>query len=96
MISGYVDNGKFDEARDLYERMPNKNVVAMTAMITGYFKEGRVEDARVLFDGIRYKDLVCWNAMITGNANSNSFIYYRVHMLVWLMIIVTKNGIHLH
>ena len=35
MISGYVDNGKFDEARDLYERMPDKKIVAMTAMKRG-------------------------------------------------------------
>ncbi|KAK9011285.1 hypothetical protein V6N11_044137 [Hibiscus sabdariffa] len=39
MISGYVVNGRFDEAGELYYWMPNKNVVAMTAMITGIGEE---------------------------------------------------------
>ncbi|CAN6567860.1 unnamed protein product [Malus baccata var. baccata] len=33
---GYVENGKFDEARELYGQMPEKNAVAMTAMLTVY------------------------------------------------------------
>jgi pentatricopeptide repeat protein len=57
----------FTEARELFEDMPEKNVVGCTAMITGYCKEGDVESARRLFDGIRIKDVISWNAMISGN-----------------------------
>jgi pentatricopeptide repeat protein len=62
------------EARELYTQMPEKNVVAMTAMITGYCKEGKMEDARVLFDEIQCKDDVSWNAMITGMLSELHFL----------------------
>jgi len=68
MISGYVENGMFVEATELFKAMPEKNVVACTAMITAYCKQGDVESARRLFDGIRAKDVISWNAMIAGTS----------------------------
>ncbi|KAJ8544014.1 hypothetical protein K7X08_025632 [Anisodus acutangulus] len=67
MISGYVENECFKEAKDLFQKMPakNKNVVAMTTMVIGYCKEGRVEEGRILFDGILSKDSAAYNAMIS-------------------------------
>lgn len=82
MISEYVENGKFDEAKNLYEQMPEKNVVAMTAMITGYCKEGNMKDARILFDEIQWKDRVSYNSMITGTLNAVTLIFTRtLHFL---------------
>ncbi|CAA7401637.1 unnamed protein product [Spirodela intermedia] len=70
MISGYVQNDLFDEARNVFHQMPEKSVVAITAMMTGYCKDGRVDDARKLFEDMHGKDLVSWNAMMSGYANN--------------------------
>lgn len=58
MISGYVENGRFDEAREFYEQMPEKTIISTTAMITCYCKEGKIENARILFDEIHGKNLL--------------------------------------
>ncbi|KAA8527699.1 hypothetical protein F0562_035432 [Nyssa sinensis] len=80
MISGHVQWGEVEMARELFEEMPiRRNVVCWTAMINGYGREGNlvemldvyskcgdVEKARRLFDGISHKSLASWNAIITG------------------------------
>ena len=52
--------------RNLFDEMPEKRLVSLTAMITCYAKHGMVKEARVLFDGLEKRDLVCWNVMIDG------------------------------
>ncbi|KAK8484229.1 hypothetical protein V6N11_024362 [Hibiscus sabdariffa] len=60
MIIGYVDNGRFDEARELYYRMPNNNVVA-----DGYDnREGRQMHVLVMKDGFEL-DLSLCHSLIT-------------------------------
>ncbi|KAJ6316939.1 hypothetical protein OIU78_020097 [Salix suchowensis] len=69
MINGYVRVGKLDEARDLLNEMPYRNIGAQTAMICGYIQCNKVDEARKLFDEISTCDVVCWNAMIAGYAH---------------------------
>lgn len=68
MITGYVKNERFCEARELFYRMPDydKNVFVVTSMITGFCKVGMLENARLLFERIQPKDCVSFNAMIAG------------------------------
>lgn len=64
--------------------MPDKNVVACTAMITGYCKDGDVESARRLFDGIPVKDVISWNAMITGYVhNGHGEEAMKLHIIMF-------------
>ncbi|KAI9176957.1 hypothetical protein LWI28_009203 [Acer negundo] len=72
MISGYVENGKFFEAEELFDHMPHnsKNAIVITSMMTGYCKEGILNNARVLFEGIQCKDRASFNAMISGYAQN--------------------------
>ena len=53
-------------ARNLFDEMPKKSLVSLTAMITCYAKHVMVKEAKVLFDGLEERDLVCWNVMIDG------------------------------
>jgi len=71
MINGLLENGLYEEAREVFVRMPQKNDVARTAMITGFCKEGKMEEARALFEEIRCRDRVSWNIIITGTRISN-------------------------
>ncbi|KAI3471326.1 hypothetical protein Pfo_030691 [Paulownia fortunei] len=67
MITKLCQEGKICEARELFEVMPDRDVISWTALISGCIKCGLVEEARELFDRIdAKKDVVTWTAMISG------------------------------
>ncbi|KAK9136642.1 hypothetical protein Sjap_007236 [Stephania japonica] len=49
LIKSYCMNGLLREARQLFDEIPNRDVVAWTAMITGYRSCGRFGEAWALF-----------------------------------------------
>lgn len=53
-------------AQQLFDTMPEKSVVSLTAMIRCYVKHGELDKARVLFEEIEERDVVCWNVMLDG------------------------------
>ena len=58
LVDVYARDGDFVSARNLFDDMPEKSLVSLTAMITCYAKHGMVKGARVLFDGLEERDLV--------------------------------------
>ncbi|KAJ6740397.1 PENTATRICOPEPTIDE REPEAT-CONTAINING PROTEIN [Salix purpurea] len=64
----YARGGDVVSARKLFDAMPEKSLVSLTAMITCYAKHGMIDEARVLFDGMEERDVICWNVMIDGYA----------------------------
>lgn len=53
-------------AQHLFDTMPERSLVSLTAMITCYAKHGKVDEARALFDRMGDRDVVCWYVMIDG------------------------------
>jgi pentatricopeptide repeat protein len=45
MIAGYAQNGEIERARELFDRMPKRNIVSWNAMISGYAQSGKLEEA---------------------------------------------------
>ncbi|KAF8401778.1 hypothetical protein HHK36_012724 [Tetracentron sinense] len=67
--------GKIAEARKLFDRMPDRDVVTWTTVISGYIKCGMMKEARILFDkGDARKNVVTWTAMIAGYIRSNQIL----------------------
>ncbi|KAL5707160.1 Pentatricopeptide repeat-containing protein eli1 [Ranunculus cassubicifolius] len=66
LVDVYARGGDVVSARQLFDTMPERNVVSLTAMITCYAKHGNVDEARELFDDMLERDVVCWNVMIDG------------------------------
>lgn len=66
LLDVYARGGDLISACLLFDSMPEKNLVSLTAMITCYTKQGKIDDARILFDQMDERDVVCWNVMIDG------------------------------
>lgn len=67
MITRLCEEGKICEARQLFEVMPERDVISWTTLISGYMKCGLVGEARELFDRAdAEKNGVTWTAMISG------------------------------
>jgi pentatricopeptide repeat protein len=69
-LDGDVRAGRVDRARELFDGMPVKNVVAWTRMLSGYTRAGRVDEARQLFDAMPAPNVVSWTTMVQGYARS--------------------------
>lgn len=55
LIDMYSRCGDLRRARNIFRRMPNKNLVSWNAMITGYVQQGLLEEAIRLFYAMRDK-----------------------------------------
>ncbi|CAN6291064.1 unnamed protein product [Urochloa humidicola] len=70
MLDGYVKAERVDRARELFDGMPFKKVVARTCMLSGYCRAGRVDEARRLFDVMPDPNVVSWTTMVQGYASN--------------------------
>ncbi|KAE8690508.1 Pentatricopeptide repeat-containing protein [Hibiscus syriacus] len=66
LLHMYCVCGSLKDGRDMFNEMPEKNVVSWNVMLKGYAKAGDVEVARELFEKIpvKEKDVVSWGTMV--------------------------------
>eukprot|EP01018_Ginkgo_biloba_P034623 Gb_37261 [translate_table: standard] len=72
LVDMYAKCGKIECARNLFDKMPQRNVVSWTAMVAGYAQNGHVDEALKLFQKMPEQNVVSWNAMITGYAQNGN------------------------
>ncbi|GAB4843314.1 hypothetical protein Ancab_013279 [Ancistrocladus abbreviatus] len=58
--------GRVDEARQLFDRMSQRDSVTWSSMISGYAQNNRITEAQLLFDACSGKDVRTWTALLTG------------------------------
>ncbi|XP_057997629.1 pentatricopeptide repeat-containing protein At2g13600-like [Hevea brasiliensis] len=66
MISANVQWGNLDEARKMFDEMPERNDVSWTALISGFMKYGRVKESMWYFERNPFQSVVSWTAAISG------------------------------
>ncbi|PHT28245.1 hypothetical protein CQW23_32153 [Capsicum baccatum] len=66
VLSGYAKNERFCDAADIFEAMPEKNVVSYNAMLSEYLWIGDFMSARKVFDEMGERNVASWNTMING------------------------------
>ncbi|ESQ43968.1 hypothetical protein EUTSA_v10006471mg [Eutrema salsugineum] len=59
-------SGRVDEARQLFDRMPERDEFTWNTMIVAYSGSGRLADAKQLFLRNPVKNTISWNALISG------------------------------
>ncbi|XP_057860967.1 putative pentatricopeptide repeat-containing protein At1g68930 [Cryptomeria japonica] len=73
LIDMYAKCGRIRKARELFDKMPQRNIVSWTAMISGYAEHGVLDEALTLFKKSPQQDIISWTAMIAGFAH-NGFV----------------------
>lgn len=68
LVDMYAKHGFIEFARELFDKMPQRDVVSWNAMIAGYVQNGLVGDALKLFQEMPKRDVISWNTMIAGYA----------------------------
>ncbi|KAI8525072.1 hypothetical protein RHMOL_Rhmol13G0199400 [Rhododendron molle] len=66
LIHFYAKLGRTRVARQVFDRMPERNVVPWTAIICCYSRTGDFESAVCMFERTPNKDVIRWTAMISG------------------------------
>jgi pentatricopeptide repeat protein len=66
LLDMYAKRGSIEKARDVFDKMPERNIVSWNAMIAGYLHNGFVDEALKLFREISQRNVVSWTAMIVG------------------------------
>ncbi|XP_010913395.1 uncharacterized protein [Elaeis guineensis] len=71
LITYLSSQGKMADARQLFDRTPQRDVISWTAMISGYIRCGMLREARNLFDRPdAKKNVVTWTALLSGYVRS--------------------------
>eukprot|EP01018_Ginkgo_biloba_P028281 Gb_00409 [translate_table: standard] len=70
LIDMYAKCEKIEDARQVFDKMPARDVVSWTAMIAGYAKCASIKEAHHLFDEMPGRNVVSWNAIIAGYAQN--------------------------
>ncbi|KAL2317568.1 hypothetical protein Fmac_031444 [Flemingia macrophylla] len=69
LLDMYGKVGCVCDARDVFDRMDDRDVIAWTAMICAYAKMGMMVDAQWLFDNMGERNSFTWTTMVAGYAN---------------------------
>ncbi|RID63294.1 hypothetical protein BRARA_E02311 [Brassica rapa] len=72
LVNIYSRNGLLQEARKVFDEMPDRNVYSWNAMISSYVKSNDLKEANKLFRTVNSKrDLVTYNTLLSGFAKTD-------------------------
>ncbi|XP_059312034.1 pentatricopeptide repeat-containing protein At4g02750-like [Lycium ferocissimum] len=71
-ITSYFKKGDIEAAHNLFDEMPQKNIVTWNCMISGYVRNGMLDDAQLMFDKMPSRNVVSWTALLSGYAKNGN------------------------
>ncbi|KAH9317982.1 hypothetical protein KI387_019751, partial [Taxus chinensis] len=70
VIDMYAKCGSMKKARQLFDKMPQRNVVSWNAIVFGYAHNGVIDEAWRLFQEMPQRNVISWNAVVAGYAHN--------------------------
>lgn len=65
-IAQFARAGQIENARKVFDELPNKTVDSWNSIISGYFQNNQPDEALLLFNKMPEKNIVSWNGLISG------------------------------
>ncbi|KAL0653108.1 hypothetical protein Bca4012_095799 [Brassica carinata] len=65
-------SGRIEEARQLFDKMSDKDEYTWNTMIVAYSSSGRLSEAKHLFHRNPVKNTISWNALISGHCKNGN------------------------
>ena len=66
MLDMYVKCRSIEEAKRLFDRMPEKDIVSWTTMLDGYAQSGNYDEAWRVFAAMPSQNIAVWNVLISS------------------------------
>uniref|UniRef100_A0A5K1AI81 Pentacotripeptide-repeat region of PRORP domain-containing protein n=2 Tax=Nymphaea colorata TaxID=210225 RepID=A0A5K1AI81_9MAGN len=66
LVECFAKSGDLNNARKVFERVPQKNVYSWNAIISAFCKHGNMDEAHKLFVAMPERNVVSWNTLIGG------------------------------
>ncbi|KAL6215792.1 hypothetical protein ACLB2K_015220 [Fragaria x ananassa] len=88
LVHMYIKCGRIGDARKVFDRVPERDVIIYSALISGYSRRGCVDEAMRLLDEMRglgfVPNVVLWNGMIAGFSQSKLYastvgVFQKMH-----------------
>ncbi|XP_010259360.1 PREDICTED: pentatricopeptide repeat-containing protein At1g09190 [Nelumbo nucifera] len=70
LVELYSSCRRMEDARQVFDAMPHKDVIAWNLMVRGFCNAGRVEVGFDVFRQMNQRNIVSWNSMISSLAKS--------------------------
>ncbi|GJN12519.1 hypothetical protein PR202_ga30802 [Eleusine coracana subsp. coracana] len=64
-LTAYGRRGRIQDAQQLFDRMPRRDVITWTALLTAYSDVGDFASARFVFDDMPRRNVCSWNALLS-------------------------------
>lgn len=78
LVSMYAKCGDFVSARNVFDRMPERDVVSWNSMISGYLSKGIRAEAFELVERMRIENVevnsITWNAVLGGTLRMGNYV----------------------
>ncbi|XVF31504.1 hypothetical protein REPUB_Repub16aG0151600 [Reevesia pubescens] len=65
-IARFAREGQIENARKVFDELPNKTVDSWNSIIAGYFQNNQPNEAQLLFSKMPERNTVSWNGLISG------------------------------
>ncbi|XP_028201889.1 pentatricopeptide repeat-containing protein At2g03880, mitochondrial isoform X2 [Glycine soja] len=66
LLNGLSKSGQIDDARELFDKMLQRDEYTWNTMVSGYANVGRLVEARELFNGFSSRSSITWSSLISG------------------------------
>eukprot|EP01018_Ginkgo_biloba_P018660 Gb_14850 [translate_table: standard] len=70
LVDMYMKCGSIEDARNVFDKMLQRDVISWNTMIAGYAQNGHFEEALKMFDKMPKRNVVSWNGVIAGFAHN--------------------------